>query len=158
MKRRGRAIGALMLWGAALTGCAPEKRELSPTSPLTDPSSPHDQRASMFEGNSWNLSQGSLYFTWYRCGQCHGDDAKGILDLGDDRLRYGGSIKDVFASIADGRPGGMPGYRGRMPEEQLWEVSAYVRCLHKTKPAARRRQDLDQQGQPQGAAWSGAIR
>ena len=80
------------------------------------------------------------------------------MDLGDDRWRYGGSIKDVFASIADGRPGGMPGYRGRMPEEQLWEVSAYVLHLEKTKPAARRRQDLDQQGQPQGASWTGAIR
>ncbi len=158
MMTRGCRIAALVLSAAALAGCAPEKRDLSTTSPLTDPASPHDQRAAMFEENLWDVSQGSLYFTWYGCGHCHGDDAKGVLDLADDRWRYGDSIKDVFASIADGRAGGMPAYRNRMPEEQLWEVSAYVLHLEKTKPAARRRQDLDQQGQPQGASWTGAIR
>ena len=143
---------------AALASCAPEKRELTPTAPLTDPSNRADQRVSIFEGNFWNVSQGSLYFTWYGCGRCHGDDAKGVLDLGDERWRYGGSIKDIFDSIADGRQGGMPAYRSRMSEEQLWEVSGYVLHMHKINPAARRRQDLDQQGQPQATSWTGAIR
>ena len=52
----------------------------------------------------------------------------------------------------------MPAYRSRMPEEQLWEVSGYVQHMHKIKPAARRRQDLDQQGQPQATSWTGALR
>lgn len=144
--------------GLALGACAPEKRDLTTTAPLSDPTSAGDGRAQLFEGNLWRVSQGGLYFTLYGCGACHGATAKGALDLGDDRWRYGGSIKDVFLSIADGRVGGMPAYRSRMPQEQLWEVSAYVRHLHKTKPAARRRQDVDQQGQPTGDTWTGAIR
>lgn len=148
----------MLLSTVALIACAPEKRELTPTAPLTDPTSPTDRRASLFEDNFWNVSEGGLYFTWYGCGTCHGDNAKGVQDLGDDQWRYGGSIKDVFASIADGRPAGMPAYRRRMPLEQLWQVSGYVRQLHKTKPAARRRQDLDQQGQPQASTWTGALR
>jgi cytochrome c oxidase cbb3-type subunit 3 len=148
----------MVLSAAAVTGCEPEKRALAPTAPLTDPSGPADERASIFEDSFWQVSEGSLYFTWYGCGACHGESAKGVLDLGDDRWLYGGSMADVFASIANGRPAGMPAYRSRMPQEQLWQVSAYVRQLHKTKPAARRRQDLDQQGQPQAATWTGAVR
>ncbi len=148
----------MLISAAALAGCEPESREVKTTAPLTDPASAVDARADMFEGNLWRLSQGGQYFTWYGCGGCHGEGATGPSDLGDDRWRHGGSIGDVFASIADGRPDGMPAYRGRMPEEQLWEVSAYVRHLHKLKPAVRRRQDVDQQGQPQAAAWTGALR
>ena len=149
---------AVLLSSMALSACAPEKRELTPTSPLSDPTSPADPRAPLFEDNSWRVSQGGLYFTLYGCGSCHGEGARGVLDLGDDRWRYGGSIKDVFLSIADGRSGGMPAYRSRMPQEQLWQVSGYVRQLHKLKPAVRRRQDVDQQGQPTGDSWTGAIR
>ncbi len=151
-------VALIALSATALAACEPEKRTLSPTAPLTDPSGVADARGSLFEGNFWQVSDGSLYFTWYGCGQCHGEGAKGVLDLGDDRWRYGGSMSDVFASIADGRAAGMPAYGKRMPQEQLSQVSAYVRELHKTKPAARRRQDLDQQGQPQAARWTGAVR
>ncbi len=152
------ALGAALLSGMALAACAPEKREFNPTSPLSDPTGPADPRAPLFEDNSWRLSQGGLYFTLYGCGSCHGDSAKGTLNLGDDRWRYGGSIRDIFLSIADGRAGGMPAYRSRMPMEQLWQVSAYVLKLHKLKPAVRRRQDVDQQGQPTGDTWTGALR
>ena len=151
-------LAALLLSGVALTACQPEKRQTAPTAPLSDPTGPGDPRASMFQDNFWLTSQGGLYFTLYGCGSCHGAAARGVLDLGDDRWRYGGSIRDVFISIADGRTGGMPPYRSRMPQEQLWEVSGYVRHLHKLDPAARRRQDVDQQGQPTGDAWTGAIR
>jgi hypothetical protein len=142
----------------ALAACAPEKRQLKPTSPLSDPTGPSDPRGPLFEKNSWRVSEGGLYFTLYGCGACHGESARGYLDLADDRWRYGGSIRDVFLSTADGRAGGMPAYRSRMPQEQLWQVTAYVLQLHKLKPAARRRQDGDQQGQPTGDTWTGALR
>lgn len=155
---RVRAAAGLLLCVLAVAACAPEKRQLTPTSPLSDPTGPTDPRAALFEHNSWRVSEGGLYFTLYGCGSCHGGTAKGVLALDDDSWRYGGSLRDVFLSIADGRAGGMPAYRSRMPQEQLWQVTTYVRQLHKMEPAARRRQDADQQGQPTGDTWNGALR
>jgi cytochrome c oxidase cbb3-type subunit 3 len=52
----------------------------------------------------------------------------------------------------------MPAYEQRIPPLVLWEITAYVRKLPDTKPDQRRRQDLDQNGEPQGDHWSGPMR
>jgi cytochrome c oxidase cbb3-type subunit 3 len=35
----------------------------------------------------------------------------------------------VAASILDGRPNGMPPFRDRIPEPQVWQLVAYLRSL-----------------------------
>jgi len=35
----------------------------------------------------------------------------------------------------DGRPNGMPAFRGRIPEEQAWQIVAYVRSLSGLVPS-----------------------
>jgi len=47
----------------------------------------------------------------------------------DDQWRYGGDIEQIFASIQQGRPNGMPAFAGKIPEQQLWQLAAYVRSL-----------------------------
>ena len=47
---------------------------------------------------------------------------------------YGWDTASIYKSIADGRPNGMPAYRGRIPEDQLWQLTAYVRSLSGLAP------------------------
>jgi cytochrome c oxidase cbb3-type subunit 3 len=35
----------------------------------------------------------------------------------------------VAASILQGRPNGMPAFAGRIPEDQVWQLVAYVRSM-----------------------------
>src|SRR3569623_627008 len=103
-----------------------------------------DPRAAMYEGNADHLAQGQKYYEWCNCYGCH---AAGGGDIGpalmDDEWRYGGSIEQIRASIADGRPNGMPSFAGKIPDQQLWELAAYVRSMSGTadKLAAATRTD-----------------
>jgi cytochrome c oxidase cbb3-type subunit 3 len=45
----------------------------------------------------------------------------------DAEWRYGGDPAQVFQSIAQGRPNGMPSFGGHIPEDQVWQIVAYVR-------------------------------
>ena len=47
----------------------------------------------------------------------------------DSQWIYGGEPAQVFATIKQGRPNGMPSFGGHIPEEQIWQLAAYVRSL-----------------------------
>jgi cytochrome c oxidase cbb3-type subunit 3 len=47
----------------------------------------------------------------------------------DNNWIYGSEPGNVFATIMQGRPNGMPSFRNRIPESQAWEIVAYVRSL-----------------------------
>jgi cytochrome c oxidase cbb3-type subunit 3 len=49
--------------------------------------------------------------------------------LRDPRWLYGSTPDRIFASIAQGRGHGMPAWGARLPEKQLWELTAYVSSL-----------------------------
>jgi cytochrome c oxidase cbb3-type subunit 3 len=154
--QRFRAVGLFLL--AMLASCGVEKRTLGSDQPQSSPNGANDPRASKYEQNAYQVSQGGRYFTWYGCAACHGTDATGVRNLKDSKWRYGGAFDQVYRSIAQGRGGDMPAFDTRIPVEQLWQITAYVRQLQNTKPAMIRRQDLDEQGEPQGDNWLGALR
>ena len=52
----------------------------------------------------------------------------------DDVWLYGGELEHIYASIMQGRPNGMPSFRHRIPEQQVWEIAAYVRSLSGNVP------------------------
>jgi cytochrome c oxidase cbb3-type subunit 3 len=54
--------------------------------------------------------------------------------LMDGKWRYGGRIDQIVASIAEGRPNGMPAWRDRLTEQQMWQIAAYVRTLSGQAP------------------------
>ena len=54
--------------------------------------------------------------------------------LMDSRWRYGGRIDQIAASIAEGRPNGMPAWRGKLTAQQIWQLAAYVRSLSGQAP------------------------
>jgi cytochrome c oxidase cbb3-type subunit 3 len=47
----------------------------------------------------------------------------------DDEWRYGGRMEQIASTIVEGRPNGMPSFRGKLTEQQIWELAAYVRSL-----------------------------
>lgn len=140
--------------GLALCACAPEKRDVGPAPPVTPPLSEQDQRIPLYQENKWQISQGGRFFTWYGCQSCHTEHAKGALDLTDDQWKNGGGFTAVWASIAAGRTDGMPGYAGRVPDEQIWQLTAYVRDEHRHARPLLRREDSDETNEPQSSTAS----
>lgn len=83
-----------------------------------------------YEGNAFAIAEGKRLFTWYNCVGCHANGGGGMgPPLMDDQWRYGSDPEQIFATIIEGRPNGMPSYRGKMPEYQVWQLAAYVQSL-----------------------------
>jgi cytochrome c oxidase cbb3-type subunit 3 len=94
--------------------------------------------------NALAISEGKRLFTWYNCTGCHANGGGGMgPPLMDSRWIYGSEPEQIFATIAEGRPNGMPSFRGKIPEEQIWKLTAYVQSLSGNVPkdAAGGRQD-----------------
>jgi cytochrome c oxidase cbb3-type subunit 3 len=83
------------------------------------------------EQNAYEVSQGKRLFSWYDCNGCHATGGGGNIGppLSDPGWRYGSDFDAVMASIRDGRPNGMPGFGGRIPDSQIRQIAAYVRSL-----------------------------
>jgi cytochrome c oxidase cbb3-type subunit 3 len=91
---------------------------------------PPDPRAADYENNAPALAEGQFLYTRMNCVGCHAHGGGGMGPaLMDDKWRYGGRIEQIAATIAEGRPNGMPAWRDRLTEDQIWKLAAYVRSL-----------------------------
>jgi cytochrome c oxidase cbb3-type subunit 3 len=77
------------------------------------------------------LNEGRRLFIWFNCYGCHGGRAGGGMgpSLRDAEWRYGASDEAIFRSIGEGRQFGMPAWGSKLPAEQLWQLTAYIRSL-----------------------------
>jgi len=144
-----RAIIALGAVALLLAACDREERKLShestpasltPQTRQVGELQPGAQGAGLTEikttrsfdpSNAWEMSQGERLFGWYNCAGCHGRNGGGGMGpaLMDDRWLYGDKPDQVFQTIMEGRPNGMPSFKGRIPEDQVWQLVAYVRSM-----------------------------
>ncbi|HEX6706659.1 MAG TPA: c-type cytochrome, partial [Albitalea sp.] len=86
--------------------------------------------ANPYEENAYAVAQGKRLFRWYHCSGCHAGGGGSIGPaLMDDQWIYGAEAAQVVASILQGRPNGMPSFAGRIPEDQAWQIAAYVRSM-----------------------------
>ena len=147
MSSRSRTNSALLLAGGLLivAACHREERHNEPKpfgailksgeSPPTiipgnSPAAPLDPRAADFDNNAPALAEGQFLYTKMNCVGCHAHGGGGMGPaLMDDKWRYGGRIDQIAATIAEGRPNGMPAWRGKLTEAQIWKLAAYVRSL-----------------------------
>src|SRR5215216_4071307 len=82
------------------------------------------------ENNSWMMAEGKRFYEAYNCVGCHAHGGGGMgPPLMDDQWVYGYQPEQVFATIVQGRPNGMPSFMGRIPEYQVWQLAAYVRSM-----------------------------
>ncbi len=81
--------------------------------------------------NPFALAEGRKLFQWYNCDGCHGGHAGGGMgpSLRDSVWLYGYSDSQIFNSIAEGRGRGMPAWGLKIPDQQIWELTAYVKSL-----------------------------
>lgn len=82
------------------------------------------------------LDAGAARFT-RSCASCHGAKAEGLIgpNLTDDRWIHGGSVEQIFQSVAKGWPAkGMPPWGRAMKPEELSAVVSYVRSLQGSAP------------------------
>lgn len=81
--------------------------------------------------------EGEQLFQQMNCADCHGYDAKGGMgpDLTDAYWRYGGSPAEIYKSIYEGRPKGMPAWGASLPPEQIWKIVSYIQTLGGAFPA-----------------------
>jgi cytochrome c oxidase cbb3-type subunit III len=90
------------------------------------------------------LSQGQQLYESFNCVGCHAHGGGGMGPaLMDDTWLYGSQPQQVFASIVQGRPNGMPSFGGKIVENQIWEIVAYVRSMSglTSQTAAPNRED-----------------
>ena len=143
------ALVAVAVVAAALAGCEREKRDFTspPESPARDakrsgailpgggpPLKPGAQPTpdrSFLDENAYAVNQGKRRFRWYNCSGCHGGGGGGGMgaNLMDAKWLYGHQPGAIYASIVEGRPNGMPAFGGRIPDDQVWQLVAYVRSL-----------------------------
>ncbi|PYO80225.1 MAG: hypothetical protein DMD63_01790 [Gemmatimonadetes bacterium] len=84
-----------------------------------------------YEADKNAVALGGKLFVAYNCLDCHGADGSGAMgpSFQDGRWHFGGSPAEVFESIYQGRPDGMPAWGGRITNDQIWMLTAYVRSL-----------------------------
>ncbi len=110
-----------------VAGCEREQRQFQ--LPAAEATSRAPERT-RHEENAWSLSEGKQLFRWFNCAGCHAQGGGGMgVPLMDGEWRYGKEPEKIFATIMDGRPNGMPAFRGRISENQAWQLVAYVRSM-----------------------------
>jgi cytochrome c oxidase cbb3-type subunit III len=137
------AAGALLAL-VVLCACEREQRTFRPDPGQPDtrvpqpslaprpvgPASSRPGEGKKFEANAYHVSQGKQFYKAFNCSGCHANGGGGMGPaLMDEKWIYGGDIESIAASIRDGRPNGMPSFAGRIPEDQIWELAAYVRSM-----------------------------
>jgi cytochrome c oxidase cbb3-type subunit III len=110
--------------------------------------------ASPYDENAYAVNQGKRLYRWYNCNGCHSNGGGGMgPPLMDAYWRYGSDPASIFATIMQGRPNGMPSFGGHIPEDQAWQIVAYVRSMsgQLRKDVAPSRSDTLYAGEPENA-------
>jgi cytochrome c oxidase cbb3-type subunit III len=83
-----------------------------------------------YEESAYAVSEGRRLYRWYNCNGCHANGGGGMgPPLMDDQWIYGSAPANVVAAILEGRPNGMPAFRGKIPDHQAMQIAAYVRSM-----------------------------
>lgn len=77
------------------------------------------------------LAQGRQLYNGFNCAGCHGGSGGGGMGppLADQDWIYGGSDAQIYATIVQGRPNGMPSFGHALTGEAIWKLAAYVKTF-----------------------------
>lgn len=84
-----------------------------------------------YAGDANAVATGEKLFVAYNCADCHGAAGSGAMgpSLADGRWHFGGEPGEIFESIYQGRPEGMPAWGSLISPDQVWLLAAYVKTL-----------------------------
>lgn len=90
---------------------------------------PASGSVSPYQENAWGIGEGKRLFAAYNCSGCHAQGGGAIGPaLMDDEWIYGFDPANIYSTILEGRPNGMPSFRN-IPEQQVWQLVAYVQSM-----------------------------
>jgi cytochrome c oxidase cbb3-type subunit III len=85
---------------------------------------------SPYQENAYGIAEGKRLYSAFNCNGCHAMGGGGIGPaLMDYKWIYGSSPDQIYSTISQGRPNGMPAFGGRVPSQQIWQLVAYVQSL-----------------------------
>lgn len=163
-------LGSVLMIGTLfMTACEREQRTFRPQAPVlsspaesiqvsqlrpggeTGPSLP---TPTAYQETAAAISNGQGLFKKNNCTGCHGSNGGGSIGppLIDNNWIYGSQPANIYVSLMDGRPNGMPSWRGKLTDQQAWQIVAYLRALNGlVAPELAIRQQPDITPQQRGA-------
>ncbi|MYZ49560.1 c-type cytochrome [Propylenella binzhouense] len=82
-------------------------------------------------GDPGAAERGMRHFSSFNCSGCHAPNGAGGMgpSLSNSAFIYGADPANIFLSIYQGRPHGMPAWGGMLPPEVIWELVSYVQSI-----------------------------
>lgn len=131
---------ALLLLGADCKQENRDFREIPPAASATEavrvgelqpgPAQAFDSTTSKYADNAYAIRSGQQLYNQMNCVGCHFHGGGGIGPaLMDNQWIYGSDPSQIFKTIVEGRPNGMPSFQGKLGNQQVWQLVAYVRSL-----------------------------
>jgi mono/diheme cytochrome c family protein len=102
-----------------------------PVGPIPGVSANINYTKNPLQGDPVATQDGRRLFNWYNCSGCHGGHGGGGMgpSLRDPVWIYGNQDYQIFDSIAYGRSKGMPAWGTKIPDQQIWELVAYIKSM-----------------------------
>lgn len=74
------------------------------------------------------VNRGMRYFSLFNCVGCHAPNGGGGMgpSLSNRAFIYGAEPAQIYLSIVQGRPRGMPSWGNRLPDNVVWDLVAYI--------------------------------
>jgi cytochrome c oxidase cbb3-type subunit 3 len=72
--------------------------------------------------------RGMTYFVNFNCVGCHAPNGGGGMGpaLSNNTFTYGSRPENIYLSIYQGRPNGMPAWGGVLPDDVIWDLVTYI--------------------------------
>jgi cytochrome c oxidase cbb3-type subunit 3 len=80
------------------------------------------------EGDPRSAQRGMTYFNKLNCVGCHADNGGGGMGpaLSNRTFIYGSAPENIYLSIYQGRPNGMPAWGATLPDSIIWDLVTYI--------------------------------
>jgi len=99
---------------------------VSPLAPGASPMRPAIKNPA--QGDPQAANRGMQYFISFNCNGCHADNGGGGMgpSLSNNVFVYGSAPENIYLSIYQGRPNGMPAWGAVLPEAVIWDLVTYI--------------------------------
>ncbi|MGH6749261.1 MAG: c-type cytochrome [Methyloceanibacter sp.] len=74
------------------------------------------------------VNRGMKYFDNFNCSGCHAANGAGGMGpaLSNHSFKFGSDRANIYLTIAQGRPTGMPAWGTLLPSSVIWDLVAYI--------------------------------
>ncbi len=82
-------------------------------------------------GDSDAVNRGMKYFANFNCSGCHAANGAGGMGpaLSNHSFKFGSDPANIYLTIVQGRPTGMPAWGTLLPSSVVWDLVAYIKSI-----------------------------